>query len=123
MKKTFFVALMVFALAFVYQIAMAAPFLICDAYPSGASQPTFFKVSLDGASEVNTSAYATTGGVMIHYDVGSVSVGVHSWTVRACIETDPWGGGGCSATAPFSSTRHAAGSGPITPTGTALSAQ
>jgi hypothetical protein len=101
----------------------AAPFLVCDPYPTTATQPTFFKVSLDGASEVSSPAYAVTGGVILHQDVGGVSVGVHSWTVRACTDTDPWGGGGCSATSPFSSTRHAVGSGPSVPTGTALSGQ
>jgi hypothetical protein len=117
MKKILFVI----CLVLIPTLLWAAPFLVCDPYAAGANQPTFFKVSLDGGSETNTPAYATTGGVMVHYDVGSVSIGVHTWTVRACIETDPWGGGGCSATAPFSSTRHAVGSGPSIPTGTALS--
>jgi hypothetical protein len=116
------VLILIFCLG-LFSICEAAPFLICDVYPSTVIQPTFFKVSLDGGSEVDSSAYATTGGVMLHHNVGSVSVGVHSWTVRACIETDPWGGGGCSATSPFSSTRHEVGSGPTAPTGTRLSAQ
>ena len=119
MKKIIFILAIILCASPVW----ATPFLVCDVYPTGANQPTFFKVSIDGGSEVETPAYAATGGVMVHYDVGGVTVGVHSWTVRACIETDPWGGGGCSATSPFSSTRHAVGSGPSAPTGTHLSAQ
>ena len=104
-------------------LCLAAPFLICDPYPSSVTQPTFFKVSIDGGAEVDSLPQTVTGGVILHYDVGNVSVGVHSWTVRACIETDEWGGGGCSATSPFSSTRHEVGSGPSVPTGLRLSAQ
>lgn len=115
--------LLVVCLVLIPTLLWAAPFLVCDPYPAGEPQPTYFLVSIDGGNEANIPATTITGGVILHQDVGGISVGVHSWTVKACMPLDPFGSGGCSVSSPFSYTRQPPGNVLGAPTGTRLSAQ
>jgi hypothetical protein len=84
-------------------VAGAAPFLICDVYPAGPSQPTEFETFLDGSTTpIISPAQPVTGGVRLYQDVASVSVGSHTVTVKA-VRVDPTYGRLTSASsAPFS---------------------
>lgn len=91
------------------------PFLVCNSYPTTVSQPTYFMVTMDGGTAVNSPALVNTdNSVQLHYDVTSLAVGNHSVTVTAC---NIWG---CSAaTSPFVFTKSV----PTTPTGIVISQQ
>jgi hypothetical protein len=80
-------------------VAEAAPFLVCDVYPSTDTQPTFFKITKEGGGEVNSPPQSVTGGVRLHYDMAGTIDGVHNWTVAAC---NDWG---CSTATPFGFTK------------------
>jgi len=101
----------------------AAPFAVADSYTTGVI-PDTFKVSLDGAAEIASPAFSGTmsdGTVLtntLHFDVGAVTVGAHSLTVKACKDNGVWGEA-CSAASPFSFTRPALAA-PAIPTGTSL---
>src|SRR3990167_10727289 len=83
---------MLFALLLVLVVpvaAYAAPFAVADSYTTGVI-PDTFRVALDGAAEVVSPAFSGTmsdGTVLtntLHFDVGAVTVGAHSLTVKAC---------------------------------------
>ena len=87
--------------------AFAAPFVICDSYVAPAVLPDAFRVSVDGAAEVvslpfsGTTADGTVLANAVHFDVGSVAVGAHTVSVKACKDYGVWGVA-CSAASPFS---------------------
>src|SRR3990167_5364682 len=117
---------MLFALLIVLVVpvaAYAAPFAVADSYTTGVI-PDTFRVALDGAAEVVSPAFSGTmsdGTVLtntLHFDVGAVTVGAHSLTVKACKDNGVWGEA-CSAASPFSFTRPALVA-PLIPTGTSL---
>jgi len=103
--------------------AHAAPFVVADSYTTGVI-PDAFKVSLDGAPDVVSPAFSGTmsdGTVLtntLHFDVGTVTVGNHSLTARACKDYGVWGEA-CSAAGPFSFTKPVL-TAPSTVTGTQL---
>lgn len=97
-------------------MALAAPFLVCDPYPSTAVQPTEFVVTVSGAATpIVTPAVPVTGGVAMRLDLGPFNL-TGSKTVIAKAR-NAWGES--AASAPFTFT---AGS-PATPSGFTLSAQ
>src|SRR3989304_10160425 len=118
MRRILFALLLALAVPL---LAEAAPFVVCNSYTSGVITDTF-RVSLDGAPEVVSPRWSGTtddGTVLtnvVHFDVGSVTVGAHSVTVKACKDNGVWGEA-CSAASPFSFTRPALGT-PNTLTGT-----
>ncbi len=91
--------------------AMAAPFVVSDPYTSGTI-PDGFLVSVDGAAVVESAAVAAA----LRYDIGSVSSGEHTLTIRAYKDTTEWGRMQ-SAPVNFTFTRPAA---PVGPSGIRL---
>lgn len=63
----------------------AAPFLVCDPYPSTAQQPTEFVVTVSGvATPVVTPAVDVTGGKGLRLDLASLNLsGPRNVTARA----------------------------------------
>jgi len=93
MKK---LILIVLAILLSSTAVMAAPFLVCDPYPTTVSQPTYFSIVPDGGAAITSIPEVVTGGaVRIHHDLVGVTTGLHNWTVAACNE---WG---CSTSVPF----------------------
>ena len=81
-------------------VIWAAPFIVCDPYPSTGAQPTYFVVVPDGGAAVSSPPLTQTdGGKILHYDLASIANGQHNYTVAAC---DTWG---CTAAVPFSFTK------------------
>lgn len=79
----------------------AAPFLVCDPYPTTVVQPTSFLVVLDGAAPVEVAAFRQAdNSVRLSYDLSAVSVGNHTVTVTA---RNIWGDS--NASSPFAFTR------------------
>jgi hypothetical protein len=99
--------------------AFASPFIIADSYTAPAVIPDYFKMTVDGGAEFQIPLFSGTmadGTVLqntVHYDVGSVAVGAHVVTVKACKVGSIWQGEVCSVASPFSFTRPA----PIAPPG------
>lgn len=95
--------------------ASAAPFLICDPYPSTAVQPTEFVVTISGlASPIVTPAVDVTGGKAMRLDLGPLNLsGAKTATAKA---RNAWGES--AASSPFSFTANT----PVAPGGIGLSA-
>lgn len=72
-------------------VCAAAPFVVCDLYPTTATQPDGFTVVVDNGASVDSTAQAVTGGVRLYYDVGGVSVGSHTMRVKAYKVDAVWG--------------------------------
>lgn len=88
-----------FTLFFIFSMASivtATPFLVSDSYPTTVVQPSYFELVFDGGSPVQSTPETVPGGVRLHYDLASMTVGTHASTVKAC---NQWG---CSGTVPFS---------------------
>ena len=100
------------AIILMASISWAAPFVVCDPYPTTVIQPTFFNVIMDGGAPIQSLPEVVTGNaVRLHYDLAALSTGAHTMTVAACNE---WG---CSSTVPFPFTKAV----PTVPSGTKLS--
>jgi hypothetical protein len=95
-KIVFGIFVMVFlALFFLPRIVEAAPFLTCDAYPVGSSQPTAFVVmegTVDGASGtfLVTKTYPDSlakiddkGNSTLFFDLGVMTMGLKNIIVKA----------------------------------------
>ena len=106
-------------------LALAAPFIVSDAYVAPAVIPDYFKVSLDGGAVTQSPAYQEPGTQrwILHFDVGSVSVGSHTLAVSACKAATMWGPEACSSSVNFPFARPAAVVAPAAPTGIALASQ
>ena len=93
---------LLFALIFVLAFAgfsQAAPFLICDNYPTTGNQPDTFTVTIDGTN-YGTPAYKNAdGSVKLHYDLASLAAGSHTVTAVACSAL--WGCSAASSPFPF----------------------
>lgn len=100
MKLTRFPLLALFALS---TSATAAPFLVCDTYPTTSAQamPTEFVVTISGAAQpIVSPAEAVQGGVRLHLDLGPLNLtGARTVTAKA---RNQWGESANSA--PFSFT-------------------
>jgi len=72
-------------------VVFAAPYLVCDPYPSTDVQPTDFELVIDGGSVIISPAVDVTGGKALKYDIGGVSAGSHTVSVKACKDYDVWG--------------------------------
>jgi hypothetical protein len=91
-KKILFLVVFVLAfLAFNLEV-QAAPFVVSDAYPTAATQPDGFAVSLDGGPVVEAPADPVTSStVRFKFDVGGVSAGNHTIKVKAFVYDATWG--------------------------------
>ena len=120
-----FVLLALFCVLALASVAGAGPFIVCDSYTAPAVVPDYFKVSLDGAPEVQTPLWSgtPTDGIprvnSIHYDVGGVAVGLHQTTVKACKAATLWDVEKCTSV-PFEFPRPDATVAPNALTGTKL---
>jgi len=105
--------------------ASAAPFVVSDPYTAPAVIPDYFKVVLDTATSVNSPAYQVPGtsNYILHFDVGTISVGVHDVKVQACKAATLWGPEACSAQVNFSLARPASQAAPLVPSGIGLASQ
>lgn len=109
--------------------AWAAPFVVADSYVAPAVIPDSFKYALDGGAEVSVPPFSGTmadGTVLVntvHVDVGSVAVGAHTISVKACKAATIWNPEVCSAPVPFTFTRPGAPVAPSAPTGIGLASQ
>ena len=73
-------------------VAQASPFVVSDAYPSTATQPDGFTVSVDGGPVVESPADPVTAStVRFKFDVGSVTSGNHTMRVKAYKDNAVWG--------------------------------
>ena len=115
-------ALLVLALA---GSAWASPFVVSAPYTAPAVIPDHFKVVLDGAAAVNSPAYQvpTSSNYILHFDVGSVAVGSHTFSVQACKAATLWGPEACSASVNFPFVRPATVVAPAGPSGIGLASQ
>lgn len=101
--KKFILILAILTLCPVLALA-TGPYLTCDSYPKTAWQPTFFMVTLDSGTPINSPAKTNTdGSVTLWYDLTAITVGNHTVSVTA---NDVWG---ASTASPFSFSRPAAG--------------
>ncbi len=96
MNKYFALALLV-----VSGTVSAAPFLMCDPYPTTGAYPTEFVVTISGiANPIVTPAVDVTGGKAMRLDLGPLGLsGAKTVTAKA---RNPWGES--AASAPFSFT-------------------
>uniref|UniRef100_A0A7C4Y3F2 Uncharacterized protein n=1 Tax=Caldisericum exile TaxID=693075 RepID=A0A7C4Y3F2_9BACT len=102
MKKILLLVLVLFP-----SVAFASPFLVCDPYPSTQTQPDYFIIVLDGKTYSSSAFSNPDGSKQLKFDVGFVSSGSHSLTVKACKEDAngiPW----CSDEVPFAFERPSA---------------
>jgi hypothetical protein len=96
----------------------AAPYLICDPYPTSGTQPTEFSLTVDGAATVTSSAQTLTDGSRrLHYDLAGIATGAHTVTYKAVLIDPYWGRLEGPASDPFDFTRPGV---PAKGTGTAL---
>jgi len=65
--------------------AMAAPFVVSDPYTTNV--PDGFLISVDGGAVVESAAVASA----LRFDIGGVSSGEHTITVKAYKDTTEWG--------------------------------
>lgn len=109
MKKYLLLAMLPF-------VANAAPFLICDPYPSTGAQPSEFVVTISGiTTPIVTPAVDVAGGKAMRLDLGPLNLsGAKTVTAKA---RNAWGES--AASSPFS---FGAGS-PAPVTGIGLSVQ
>lgn len=109
MNKYLLLAMLPFA-------ANAAPFLVCDPYPSTAVQPTEFVVTISGvANPIVTPAVDVTGGKAMRLDLGPLNLtGSKTVTAKA---RNAWGESANSSPLAFT-----AGA-PSVPSGIGLSVQ
>ncbi len=98
----------------IWSSCSAAPFLVCNPYPSTGTQPDYFSVVMDSGTAVQSTPYSVTGGVELHYDLSATATGSHTASVAACSNT--WG---CSAATPFTFTKAL----PAAPAGIGVSGQ
>ena len=71
-------------------VAFASPFIVCDPYPVGVSQPDQFILTIDAGSPITSPAETLADGTKrLKYDLAGISTGTHSVTVKARI--DLWG--------------------------------
>jgi hypothetical protein len=97
-------------------LSQAAPFLVCDPYPTTGWQPTSFLITIDGGAIITSPAFKNpNNSVQLKYDLSAVSVGAHNVTVRSA---DVWGS---SVAVPFTFTRPATT--PAVPSNINISAQ
>ncbi|MCU0806392.1 MAG: hypothetical protein MUC53_00110 [Candidatus Contendobacter sp.] len=94
----------------------AAPFLVCDPYPTTGQQPTEFVVTMSGiANPIISPAVDVTGGKALRLDLGPLNLtGSRTVTAKA---RNPWGESASSVPLAFT-----AGA-PVAPGGLGLSAQ
>jgi hypothetical protein len=79
--------------------AAASPFLVCDPYDAAVGVDTFV-ITIDGGTAYTSPAQVMTDGkTRLYLDLGSVTSGSHSMTIKA---RNVWGD---SATAPFEFTK------------------
>jgi hypothetical protein len=98
-------------------VVSAAPFLVCDPYPSTVPQPTEFVVNISGiTAPIVTPAINVTGGKAMKLDLGPLNL-VGAKTVTAKARNPAYGESANSA--PFSFTAGV----PAAPDGLTLSAQ
>jgi len=95
-------------LIFMAQPLYAAPFLVCDPYPTTAEQPTDFKIAYGLVTITVPAETLTDGSKRLHWDLGPLSPGLYNLNVTA-VKVDPVWGTTESSPAPFSFTRPAAG--------------
>ena len=118
--------LLVLALILVPCAVWATPFVVSDAYPPASVQPDNFKVTVDGGAVINSTPQTVPEGVRFHHDIGSVTVGNHAMTVKACktYPADEWHPDpveACSATVNFPFARPAEPTSPGAPANIRLS--
>jgi hypothetical protein len=91
-KKILFLVVFVLAfLAFNLEV-QAAPFVVSDAYPTAATQPDGFAVSVDNGAVVESPADPVTSStVRFKFDVGAVTSGNHTLKVKAYKNDAVWG--------------------------------
>jgi len=119
--KRFILAVSFFLLAIglMATVCSAAPYIVCNPYPSTATVPDYFSVVVDGGTAVQSTPYAVTGGVELHFDVAGLSSGSHTINVSACSNTTSTQAGGCSTATPFTFSKVT----PVVPTGVGISGQ
>lgn len=80
------------ALLCLYSVnAWAAPFVVCDPYPTTVTQPDGFTVILDNGASVDSPAQTVTGGKRLHHDISGVSSGSHTMRIKAYKNDAVWG--------------------------------
>lgn len=83
---------LIVALVFgVVSICSASPFVVSDPYPTTVTQPDGFVITVDSGAAVDSTAQAITGGVRLYFDVGSVTAGTHTMTIKAYKVDAVWG--------------------------------
>jgi len=103
MKKIKFL-IIIASMFFIPSVLMASPFLVCDPYPQGQIQPDYFVLNIDGKDVISQAIINPDNSKQLKYDIGWVSPGSHSLTVKACIgNNSPWDL--CSEAVPFDFTR------------------
>lgn len=64
--------------------ASSGPYLVCDPYNLGTSNPTEFLMVMDGGAEVSIGIFTNTNGtVQVKYDLASIASGSHTVTLKA----------------------------------------
>lgn len=73
------------ALCFLFLVTSvsASPFLVCDFYPAGDSQPDQFSLVIDEGAPIISAAEVVDGKARLHYDLAGISPGHHSVFVKA----------------------------------------
>ena len=75
----FILALSIALLVLIPSVALAGPFLVCDAYLP-ADGILNFKVSMDGGAYIDSVPVSNA----LKYDMSAVTVGVHTIKAQAC---------------------------------------
>jgi len=85
----------------------AAPFLVCDSYPTTIVQPDWFTMSINGNTPIQSTAETLSDGSRrLHYDVGTLTPGQYHFEIKAVKD---YGAEGVaeSAASPFDYTKPA----------------
>lgn len=121
MKRLLFLSAVIL---FLVANVQAAPWVICNDYPTSGGVPDYFNVVVDGApvplqspafTVSNTDCkfpnqpwdcctglgVGTCSGVILHYDVSSLALGTHTLSAQACNTTTPTVAGGCTSIVNF----------------------
>lgn len=81
MKKLFWILISLILLG---SICQASPFVVCPPYSPSAVQPTYFRLTFNGGSPIQSLPESTPNGVRLHYDLVGLADGSYTMLGWGC---------------------------------------